>query len=426
MDKLRALTVRFLLWSQKYTKADMLYVAKGGFWVLFAQGMNSILSLLLIIAFANLLPKETYGVYRYILAVAGMLSIFTLSGMNNAVSRTVAQNNEGVIRPAVIYQLKWNALMFLASFGVAGYYFIHGDVTLGLSLLILGAFVPCTLAFNTYGAYLDGKKQFKMANTLSVLATLTYSVGMLITLFVTDEVVWMVVIYAVTTFVPSLVFYLYTLRKYTPPTAVDVADTLKYGRELTFLRFIDPVVSQIDKVVLAHFWGPAQLATYTIALAVPNRAMLFIKSWVAIGFPKFAEKTFAEINSVFIRRIIQGISIGTLITILYIFVSPYLFLYVLPQYAEGIFYSQLLSLNFILALPNRYMSLLFTSQRLSYVLFKRTTIQGVLSILLNVGLGIWGGLFGLVLANLSNTVIGFLLNVTLWWNVSRSETVSKK
>lgn len=421
MKKIQEKIVSWLLWSQKYTKTDMLYLAKGGFWVLFAQSLNSIFSLVLIIAFANLLPKETYGTYRYILSIAGMLNIFTLSGMNNAVSRTVATGNPGVLQPAVIYQLKWNLLMLIASWILGGYYFVHDDIVLATSFFVLGIFVPCTLAFNTYSSYLDGKKQFKMAYSLSVLSTFVYSVGMLCTLLLTDEVVWMVTIYAMSTFVPSVIFYLYVLRKFKPPTSDDVTDTLKYGRELTFLRFTDPIVSQIDKVVLAHFWGPAQLAVYSLALAVPNRAVLFIKSWVAIGFPKFAEKTILEINIVFWRRIAQGIFIGSIMTCIYVLISPYLFKYVLPQYIEGIFYSQLLSLNFIFALPNRYISLLFTSQRLSYVLFKRTVIQGVTTIILYVSLGVWGGLFGLVIANISISIIGFLLNITLWLRVSHRD-----
>lgn len=418
---MKAKIIRSLLWIQKYTKTDMLYLAKGGFWVLFAQVLNSIFSLVLIVAFANLLPKETYGTYRYILSIVGMLNIFTLSGMNNAVSRTVARGGEGVLRPAVIYQLKWNLLMFIASLILGGYYFLHGDTTLAVSLIILGVFIPSTLAFNTYSAFLDGKKQFRMAYSLSVFATLIYSVGMLCTLIFTDNVMVMVTIYALTTFIPSALFYVYTLHKFKPPLVTDdVADTIKYGRELTYLRFTDPIVSQIDKVVLAHFWGPAQLAVYTLALAVPNRAMLFMKSWVAIGFPKFAEKTITEINVVFWRRIVQGILIGSIATLMYVVISPYLFRYVLPQYVEGVFYSQILSLNFILAIPNRYMSLLFTSQRLSYILFRRTIIQGVITILLYIGLGMWGGIFGLVLGNVSLTLIGFILNLSLWLKVSRN------
>src|SRR5690606_26617860 len=139
-------------------KADMLYIGKNGFWVLFNQSTSSVLSLLLMVAFANLLPKETYGTYSYILALASILNIFTLTGMNEAVARAVASGKAGVLRPAVVYQLKWNLLMLLASLLLGSYYLIQGDVVFATSLYILGLFVPATLAFNTYSSFLEGKK----------------------------------------------------------------------------------------------------------------------------------------------------------------------------------------------------------------------------------------------------------------------------
>ncbi len=407
-----------LLWSQKYTRTDMLYLARGGFWVLLGQSLNSILSLILIVAFANLLPKETFGTYRYILSLAGILGVFTLSGMNAAVSRTVARGEEGVLNRAVTYQLVWNLLMVAAFCLLGGYFLFKDNTELAISFLILGIFVPATQAFNTYGAYLEGKKEFKVANVLSVISTLIYSIGMLISLYLTDAVTWLILVYAATTFLPSILFYLYVTRRYRPSTENDALDTLQYGRELSYLKLIDPMVSQIDKVVLAHFWGPAQLATYAFAGAIPNRAILLMKSWVTIGFPKFAEKTPVMLNQVFWRRIIQGMGIGTCVSLLYIFIAPYLFTYLLPQYLDGILYSQILSLNFIFALPNRYLNLLFASQRMSKILFKRTLIQNALLIFLYVVLGIQGGLFGLILANVFNNLLGLLLNISLWKKVS--------
>ena len=69
---------------------DLKYFASGGFWTTLGQGINAILAFALTIAFANMIPKETYGIYRYILSIAGILNIFTLKGMNTAVVQAVA------------------------------------------------------------------------------------------------------------------------------------------------------------------------------------------------------------------------------------------------------------------------------------------------------------------------------------------------
>ena len=424
MRKIRKRIIKLLLWSQKHTKADMLYIVKGGSWVAFGQTFNSIFSLVLIIAFANLLPKETYGTYRYILSIAGILNIFTLTGMNEAVARTVAKGGDGVLRPAVSYQLKWNLLMFLASSILGGYYLINGDSMFGLSIIILGIFTPLTLAFNTYGSYLEGKKKFGIANIFSIISTFIYSAGTLIILLFTDSIEWLIFIYALATFIPSCLFYMFVVRKFNLSSSTDISNTLKYGRSLTYLRLIDPIVSQIDKIILAHFWGPAQLATYSLASAIPARATLFIKGWVAVGFPKFSEKNIQEINTVFYKRMFQGMSIGFIMMLLYVFISPYLFIYLLPQYTEGIFYSQLLAISFIFALPNRYISLIISSQGLTQILFKRSFLISMINLLLYITCGIWGGLLGLIIANILSTLISLILNIVMWQTAFKSKNPS--
>lgn len=401
----------------------MHYIVRNGSWVAVGQFANSVLSLGLMIAFANLLPKEMFGLYRYILSIAGILNIFTLTGMNSAVSRAVAKGDEGALRPAVVYQLKWNLLMFVASLALGGYYLFQGDTTLAASIMLLGFFVPLTLAFNTYGAYLEGKKMFGFGNILSIVSTFIYSAGMLIALLFTDTVLILIGVYALTTFIPSFIFYLYTIKRFSLSVSEDIEDTKKYGRELTYLRFIDPIVSQIDKIILGSFWGAGQLAIYTLATAVPGRIMLFLKGWVAIGFPKFAAKTPDEINTVFYRRIFQGMLIGLLAAAAYALIAPFLFKYLLPQYLEGLLYSQLLAISFVFAIPNRYISLLFTSQRWSKALFNRTIITSVIQILLYVIFGVFGGILGLVAAFNLNAGIGMLLNIAMWQHMHKRHTM---
>ena len=82
---------RGLLWSEKYIKTDMVYLARSGFWLLFGQGTTLLSVLALSIVFANFLPKETYGTYKYILSLTGIFSIFTLPGMTTALIRATAR-----------------------------------------------------------------------------------------------------------------------------------------------------------------------------------------------------------------------------------------------------------------------------------------------------------------------------------------------
>lgn len=410
---MRAILYRFLRSTERYTKADMVYLTRGGFWISLSQTASSLLSLLLIIAFANLLPKETYGTYRYILSIAGVLNVLTLTSMNSAVSRSVAGGNEGALRAAVRYQLKWNLLMFAGFFALGGYYLIQGDTLFAWSFFILGLFVPATQAFNTYGAYLDGRREFRLASISNIVSVCIYTAGVFATIYFSGEVVWLIAAYALTTFATALYFYRATVRHFKPPlTRSD--ETISYGRQLTLIRFIDPIASQVDKIILAHFWGPTELAIYSLAMAMPSRAMSYIKNWVGLGFPKFVTKTRAELDTMFYRRIIQGISVGTLFALAYIILAPYLFYYLLPKYLESVFYSQILSLSLIFAMPNRYVSLLLVAQKLPRRILVNNVTQTTLKITLYVILGFWGGILGLVIANVLNALISMLINISVW------------
>jgi len=105
---------------------------------------------------------------------------------------------------------------------------------------------------------------------------------------------------------------------------------------------------------------------------------------------------------------------GSMIAILYIIISPYLFKYLLPQYLDGVFYSQIIAIGFIFAMPNRYINLLLESQKLSRVIFIKDMIQSIMVLLFYVVLGIWGGIFGLVIAYVSTSFIGMLFNIIMW------------
>ena len=114
MESKKEIYHKFINYGTEFFGLDLKYFAGGGFWTAFGQGMNSSISFLLIIAFANLLPKETYGFYRYILSLAGIFNVFTMTGMNAAVSQATATGNEGALRTSVRYQLKWNVMMAIA------------------------------------------------------------------------------------------------------------------------------------------------------------------------------------------------------------------------------------------------------------------------------------------------------------------------
>jgi O-antigen/teichoic acid export membrane protein len=88
---LKQKTIKILRWLQKYTRTDMVYVAKGGFWWIFGNVCVLLLSFVTMVAFSHWVPKEVFGAYQYILSTIAILSLFALPGMQSALVRAVAK-----------------------------------------------------------------------------------------------------------------------------------------------------------------------------------------------------------------------------------------------------------------------------------------------------------------------------------------------
>ena len=69
-----------LRWSEQYTKTDMVYLASGGFWSVVGQSAAAFTSLALAVVVSRYLPKDVYGDYKYVLAVATTGSSFGTPG----------------------------------------------------------------------------------------------------------------------------------------------------------------------------------------------------------------------------------------------------------------------------------------------------------------------------------------------------------
>ena len=72
-------------------KTDMIYLAKGGGWLVFGQAIATFLGFFVSIAFANLISKESFGIYKFVLSMAGIVGAFSLTGLGVAVTQSVAQ-----------------------------------------------------------------------------------------------------------------------------------------------------------------------------------------------------------------------------------------------------------------------------------------------------------------------------------------------
>lgn len=405
---------RLLRWSEQYTRTDMVYLASGGFWLVLGQAVSALSALILAVAFANLVPQETYGAYKYITSMAAMFAIFSLPGMTVAVTRASARGDEHVIHSAtrtrVLFSLMGAAVALLGS----GWYWIHDNNQLALALLIIAATLPIFDTTTTYLSYLAGKRRFDLQTKYYAIAQSISVAALLATLFVTDNLLVILLAY----FVPLAATRatLYFLTETSIPRREDASatkETKEYGFHLTAMSILSTIASQIDKVILWQFLGPAQVAIYTFAIAIPEQIKGPLKGMGDLAFTKFASQSPEEVrrNLPFLWRKIGLYAIALFgVSIAYIAAAPFIFALLFPLYTDSVFYSQIFALSLVTGISSIAMATL-SAQKKTAVQYVITTVQPLISIglfLLLIPLyGVMGAILAFVMSRFIATAIYF-------------------
>lgn len=402
---------RLLVWSQKYTQTDMVYLAEGGFWLTLGQMVSTAASFLLAIAFANLLDPITYGNYRYVLSLIGMLSVLTLTGMGIAITQATARGLEGSFYTGFKTKLKWSLLASLASIGLAGYYWLQGNNLLPIPLLISATFLPLMQASQVYKDLLIGKKLFDIQTKYSTLSQIISSGIIIVVLFLTKNLFWLIAAYLVSYTFLNYFFYLITKLKFKPNKKED-PKTLSYGKHLSLITIFNHVASYIDRFLIFHYLGAAELAIYHFATLPPEQIKGLFKNIQSLALPKFSEKTKKELKSTIFKKAGKFFLILLPITGFYILVAPLLYKIFFPQYLDAIFYSQIFIL-YLLFTPATLSTVALQSQKAQKQLYQLNISGPIIKIILFFLLVNYYGLLGVILARVISNFLTSGLSLAL-------------
>lgn len=408
-----SLLTRFLRFTERYTKTDMVYLFKSGFWINLGSLMISGFSFFLYLAFAHFLPKEVYGTYQYLLSVGVIVGAFTLTGMNSAVVRAVAKGNEGMVRRSVFTQLRWGFLPLLGACAAGAYYFSHGNSTLGWGLVLIGLFVPFNNALNTYGALPGGRKDFRRSFLFSLSSNLLYYPALIIAAFYSAPALGLLVVNLISQAIGlTLVWYL-AVRAYHPNDKTD-EETIPYGKHLSLMGVFGTIAGQLDQVFAFHFLGAAPLALYSFATAVPDRLANLTKFVQSAAFPKLAVQTPAQARVTIGSRLIWALLGSALMALGYALIARLFFTLFFPTYIDAVPYSIVYAFIVIPWVSGIFIAAL-TAQRSIRSLYVFNGIMPVLQVVLQAaGVLVWG-LWGLISARLALACIQFLLSAWLFF-----------
>lgn len=397
---------KILRWSEKYAKTDMVYLARGGTWMSFGQIISSMAAFFLSLAFANLLPKETYGFYKYIMALTGLLAISTLPGMAIAVSGAIAREQEGILIPAIKTKIKWGLLGSLSGLILALYYFLHGNNSLTAGFLIAAVFLPFMDAFGLYNAYLSGKKLFALNAKLGTANQTASILLMIIAIWLTQNLYLIIFSYFASNTFFNFISLKYILKKHKPNSRVD-EKTISYGKKLSFINVLASVSGGLDKILLWHYLGAASVAVYSLAQAPINQVSSFFKTILSLAFPKMAAAGYEDIKKTLPGKMAKFFILMLACVIIYIISAPFLFKILFPKYPEAVNYSRIFALT-LLFFPQKLIGTALEAKAKTKALYFISVSNSIARIILLAILlplyGIYGAIWAIVLPYFWNTL----------------------
>ncbi|MEA1929461.1 MAG: oligosaccharide flippase family protein [Patescibacteria group bacterium] len=399
-----------LSWTNRLSRffeIDVAHLIKGGSWMNANFIATSLLGLLSSVLLARFVSKDAYGTYQFILAAASAIAVFAPNTMSSAVIRSVAQGNEGDLVRATSFQLRWGLIASVIALAVSGWYLWQYNLGLSAAFLLVALLMPSTLALNTWGAYLQGKKEYRGYFFYNLLGTAIAYGGVIAAIFIKPEFFWLALGNILFAFLANLILYRLTIKKYRPNKQT-APDTLAYGTHLSVMGIPKGLVGPLDALLIFHFLGAAPLAIYSFATILPEKLIGGLKAIPTMALPKFSEKNEEDVKTFFKKKIWWLLLFLGIIAALYALVAPFLFDLLFPTYTESIPFTRVYALSFF-AVAASVIHAALLSQKKTKELYYSTIASPLVKAGLLVGLMIPFGIWGIIWAKLITIAFQIIL-----------------
>ena len=375
---------------------NLSYIVKGGSFLTLGNFFSIAANFALAFFFARLLPKEVYGTYSYILAWISVLGIFALPGMDKAVIQSVSNGFESSLFLGLKKKIRYGVLGTLVALILGAYYFYNGNQILAWAFFVGAVFIPFVNSFQIYNAFLLGKKYFKTQTLYLILSQLFIALTLITAIFLTQNIVYLVGIYLLANLIPSLIFFFRT-RLLTKLTGPEDPGITSFAKHLSLINVVSTISGYLDQFLAFHFLGPANLATYTFAIAPPEQIKGLFQSIPDLALPKFSERSEEDLKKTIKRKSIILFIFAGLVVGIYILLASWFYKIFFPRYLDSVFLSQIFALS-MLNTPTTFIIPALTAHKKIKKLYWFNIISPVFQISVMTILTPLYGLIGLILA----------------------------
>ena len=367
----------------------MVYLTSGGSWLLAEQVVAAVCALILAVAFGHFASKDLYGNYKYVLSLASLLGAFSLSGINIAMTQSIARGHEGALKQGVRLNLRWSIGIPIIALAIGLYYLITGNPFVAISMCIVALFVPLINSFTLFDTFLLGTRKFSTSASYAMSTNVIIAGALIAVLLFGQRAIFVVLAYFVVNAALDVFFYWRSCRLI--KNDEKDPELLRYSFHLSTMGVIGVIADKIDSIVIFTLLGPAQLAIYAYAIAIPEQIKGLLKNIATLSIPRFAQRPIKEIRTSIWHRIAL---LGCMITfgvILYIFLIPWIFPILFPVYITSIPYSQLYAVSIIFtAITYPLLSILQSHKKIKELYFANNVGPVIIIIVLPLFTYFWG------------------------------------
>lgn len=387
----------------KKLQIDAKYLYKGFFWIGVSTTAVFMATFFRTTAFANFLSPQTYGTYRYVLSIIEITSALSLTGASLVIAKSVAQGFEGAYKAGMIAYLKRSWVSVLAACGVGIYFCVKDNYLLGTTVAIAGLLAPVLQSITLYGALLEGKKLQRVNAKFQIFSTLIPTIILITVVMHTQSVLIIIVSYFLSYIATHALFAFIAYKIVKPNDHIDKkSDAFTF--HVSVMGTLAVITEQLDKVLLFHYIGPAQLALYSFASALPQQFNILGKGLKVLIYPKISTEPIDSVKKNILRKAFLIFCITLILFVGYIIVAPFIFTYFFPQYVKAILFSQVFALSIFLMIAIPYRSVLLAHSCTKELYVSKITSMVIrlasLAILLPL-FHLWGVIFSYLLARFS-------------------------
>jgi O-antigen/teichoic acid export membrane protein len=402
---------------EKHFRVDARYFLSGGFWLTLSQGVTIFFGIITTALFAHFLTAADYGVYKYLIGVAALLSSLSLTGLGQSILQTAAKKYYGFYQLTLRTNFIYSLLITAISLATGGYYYFNENITLAIGCFLIAILQPLINTFQFIPVFLQGSRRFRESTTLQTVRVFVVALISLAALYLTENIVLLFATYLagqlLTNFASHIVF-----RPSSQTIPSEVSTTyLNYAKHTSLRNLISGIAMRADSLIIFTKLGAVELAFYSIATIIPEQIKGSLKNLASLLTPKYAAITDPDLLIRSLpKRSMQFFLILVTITSAYILIAPIIYDFLFPKYPDAIFYSQLSALAFpafISILPNSILQARLANNALHRINFYSCITQLILVFIGSIVFGVMGAITATVIRR-------YLTSATFYYFVFKS------